>query len=522
MIDLTSEGESLPPTGSTPVASSRPTGGLTSRVVRGSIWNLGGQGVTLLATLVATPFVIRLLGPESYGVLVLINVLIGYLTFADMGMGWASTRFASELHARGDDRGEATVVWTALLLAGGSSLLVGLTLALGARPLVERLLRLPIYLHEPAIVALRLAAIGFVARAIAGVINTPELVRLRMDLLVLINVGTLVLQILLVPLVLYLNGGLTGAVATIAGAGLLAASLHTLVGMRLLPSLRRPRIGPALLKPLAKFGGAMLISALAGMVLTNADKLLLTRYASVRALAYYSVAFNLSIMLTQAPLAMVQSLMPAFSQLQANPDHTALQELYRRALRGTLFWVAPAAVLICVIARPFLTAWAGPEFGRESTLPLYLLAGGLIFEVMSYVPYTLLMALGRSDMIARCQVAVIVPYLIGSAVSIRWYGAVGAAAVWSLRAIVSAVAFALVARKISGFSFSPLPANVRDYFGAMLILLLPVGLVCWLTPSPLPRIVVASIAMLAHGALILTRVLSNEERTWLVRLVKRG
>ncbi|HVQ40052.1 MAG TPA: oligosaccharide flippase family protein, partial [Pyrinomonadaceae bacterium] len=453
------------------------------------------------------------------GVLVLINVLIGYLSFADMGMGWASTRFGSDAHARGDDQGEAMAVWTALLIAAGPALLVALTLMFGARPLVQQVLRLPVYLHEPGIIALRLAALGFVARALAGVINTPELVRLRMDLLVLINTGTLVGQILLVPVVLFLGGGLTGAVATIASAGLLAAILHTLVSMRLLPSLRRPRVSQAMVKPLARFGGAMLISALAGMVLTNADKLLLTRYASVRVLAYYSVAFNLSIMLTQAPIAMVQSLLPAFTQLQANPDQTRLRGLYWRALRGTLLWVVPAAVFLCVVARPFLTHWAGPEFGRESTLPLYLLAAGLLFEVMSYVPYTLLMALGRSDIIARCQVAVIVPFLLGSAVSIRWYGATGAAIAWSLRAIVSAVLFAVMARRISGFKFSVLPENVSGYWAAIAILVLPVLAVCWVTTSAVARLGVALVALIVHFGLILKSVLSNEERAWILGLV---
>src|SRR2546430_550163 len=73
-----------------PDASPPSPPGLTTRVVHSSFLNLGGQGVTMVATLVATPFVIRLLGPASYGVLALIHVLIGYLSVADLGMGTAS------------------------------------------------------------------------------------------------------------------------------------------------------------------------------------------------------------------------------------------------------------------------------------------------------------------------------------------------------------------------------------------------------------------------------------------------
>jgi len=520
VIDLMSEAEIASP--GAPVASPRPPGGITSRVVRGSIWTFGGQAVTLLTTLVATPFVIRLLGVESYGLLALINAVIVYLAFADMGMGWASTRFASQAHARGDDQGEATVVWTSLLVGTGPALLVASILALSARPIVEHGLRLPQHLQGTAVIGLRLAAIAFVARAAVGVLNTPELVRLRMDLVTLINVGTLVGQIILVPIVLFLGGGLTGALTVVAGSALLSACLHGLVALRLQSHLSRPRINVALIKPLARFGGAVVITSFVTMLLGNADRVLVSRFASVQALAYYSVALNLASMLTFAPMAMVQSLLPAFSQLQANPDHKDLHELYDRALRGTLLWVAPAAILICVVARPFFTVWAGPEFGRESTLPLYVLAVGLIFEAMAYVPFTLLIALGRADLVARCHGAMLVPYLILSSLAILWAGAMGAAVVWSLRAVTSAIAFSILVKRTSGFGFSAWPKSGRGYFGALVVLLLPVLLVSLLTTSLTVRLGVTVVALMAHASLIFGRVLTVEERKSLLRMLPVG
>ena len=494
--------------------------GFTSRVVRGSLWTLGGQGLLLAATLVATPFVIRFLGTEGYGVLSLINILIGYLSFADMGMGWASTRFASEAHARQDDAGEATIVWTALFMAALPALLVSLILMLISRPLIEQGLRLPQHLQDPAIVALRIAALGFVGRAVAGVINTPELVRLRMDLIALINAATSGGQILLLPVILFLGGGLKGAAAVIASAGILAAILHTLVAMHLLPSLRRPRVDFTLSKPLIRFGGALVVSSLAAIILTNAEKALLPRYASVQALAYYSVAFTLALMLTQAPLAIAQALLPAFSQLQASTDRTPLNTLYLRALRGHLYWIAPSVVVICVAARPFFTIWAGPDFGRESTLPLYLLAIGLVFEVMAYVPHTLIVSLGRTDLIARCHLAVLVPYLIGSAFLISWLGAPGAAIAWSLRAMTTLVLFVFFARRISGFAFSPLPDNIRSYFVALASLLLPVSIAGLLMSSTLVLLASALVSLIAYVVLLYARVLTNEERQHLAGLLR--
>src|SRR5262249_13869269 len=41
-----------------PVAQPASSAGMATKVVRGSLWTLSGQGVTILAALVATPFVI--------------------------------------------------------------------------------------------------------------------------------------------------------------------------------------------------------------------------------------------------------------------------------------------------------------------------------------------------------------------------------------------------------------------------------------------------------------------------------
>ncbi|MBV9241653.1 MAG: oligosaccharide flippase family protein, partial [Acidobacteria bacterium] len=91
--------------------------GLTTKVVRGSAWSLAGQVLPIAISFISIPFVIRLLGSEGYGVLLLVVSIPTYFVFADLGMGSASTKFESEAYARGDRVGEANVVRTAASLA---------------------------------------------------------------------------------------------------------------------------------------------------------------------------------------------------------------------------------------------------------------------------------------------------------------------------------------------------------------------------------------------------------------------
>jgi O-antigen/teichoic acid export membrane protein len=492
--------------------------GLTTKVVRGSLWTLGGQAITMLVMLITTPYIIRRLGAEAYGVLTLINVLIGYLAFADMGMGKAATRFAADAHTRQDNDGEAAVVWTSLLIAFIPAGLSAALLATFAGPLVEHVLRLPEHLHYAATWALRLAALGFIARTLAGVMMSPQLVRLRMDLIALVVAGTGVAQNCLVALALWLRGGLIIAVAVVTGMAVLMLAAHVTFSSRLLPQVSQPRVRRALLKPLLAFGGGLVLSTLAAMVLVNIEKLLLPRLASVTALAHYGVAYSIAGVLAMAPAAMQQALLPAFSRLYAAREPGSLKHLYTRALRGNLLWIGPAALLLCAGAKPFFTLWAGPEYGVESTLPFYILIVGLMFNVMASVPYTLVMAYGRSDLIARFHVGELIPYVLCTGALTYRLGATGAALAWTLRVAVDAVLFAVAAHRISGFSFSPLPVKRGSYAMAVALLLLPLAFIGKATIPSATLVIAVLVAILAYAHIIWLRVLSLEERAWLYSL----
>jgi O-antigen/teichoic acid export membrane protein len=304
------------------------------------------------------------------------------------------------------------------------------------------------------------------------------------------------------------------AVTIITGFALACALFHLIVSQRLQRHLFQPTINTALIKPLIKFGAGLVISTLAGMILVNVEKLLLARFVSVVALAHYSVAFSMACFLAVAPVAICQSLLPAFSRMQSSEEREQLQRLYTRALRGNLLWIAPAALLLCVAAKPFLALWAGPEYSQQSALPFYILVGGILFNVMAIIPYTLLIASGRSDLIARIHISELLPYFICAFILIYFFGTVGAALAYSLRLIVDALLFFLAVRR-AGFPLSALPANRGIYAAAVVILLLPIGLSLSETMASSTALFgTTAFSLLAYLYLTWKKVLTNEERVW--------
>lgn len=414
------------------------TAGMTTRVVKGSLWTLLGQVAPLAVSIIATPFTIRLLGAESYGVLILIGLIPTYLGFADFGMSMASTKFGSEAYAEGDQEKEARIIRTAALIALMTSVPVAAGLMIFA-PRIVGLFSVPEHLFADAVFALRLAAITFVVNFLCGIFNTPQLARLRVDLNTAINTIPRMLGLIATPIVIYLGYGIVGAVASLLAASLLQLAGHLWVSRRLLPPLIGIGIDTAALRPLSRFGGPLVISSVAGILLANGEKGILGYTLTSADLGHYSIAFTLASFVTMFAGSVVQSILPAFSRLSAADEKDHLKILFTRMLRITAMISAPSIIVISILGGPFLRVWVGAEIARASSLPFYLLIFGLAINILAYYPLSILLAYGKSSLIAKIYWGEIGPYLILAYILTSYFGVSGAAIAWSIRVIVDAL-----------------------------------------------------------------------------------
>ncbi len=92
-----------------------------------------------------------------------------------------------------------------------------------APAIAAHVLELSEQIQGSAVLALRLGALAVVARVLGNVLNTPELVRLRWDLYVIVTNGSGTAQIVLVPIVVFMGAGVGGAVGVIVVASGTAA-----------------------------------------------------------------------------------------------------------------------------------------------------------------------------------------------------------------------------------------------------------------------------------------------------------
>ena len=484
---------------------------MTTKVVIGSLWTLAGQVAPLAVSLVATPFTIRMLGADGYGVFILISLIPTYLGFADFGMGMASTNFGSEAYAEGDQEKEARIVRTAAFISLCTSVPIAALMMIFAGYIIN-LFNVPAEFTSQAILALRLASVTFVINFLCGIFNTPQLARLRMDLNTLVVSGFRVVGIIGTPVAIYLGFGILGAVLVLMVASILMLTCHILASARLLWPLIGFSLDVEAVNRLLHFGGAFALSTVAALLLGGSEKFILAHATTVKELAYYSVSFTIATMLTVFSGSMTQSLVPAFSQLQGDSQLDRLSDLYRRCIRLTAIAFFPTVMFVAIIGRFFLTFWAGEEFGQRSSGPLYILLAGLLLNAVAFFPVAVIMASGRTKTLAVLYWVELAVYIPIAFVMVLTFGAVGAATAWSIRVILDAIFLFLLARKACNVSFGRPPAMA--FLGAF-TLVIPTALVLYFGSITVSLLALSAIGFVIYAVIVWHYLLTVDELNWI-------
>lgn len=364
---------------------------------------LSGSGRVLigaLSALLVTPFALKALGPERFGLWALAGSLIGLLRLLDLGQGRALSRQV----ARGDaDRSE--------LLATGRSLawglgLGGLALVALLRPLLAspRLGVPPELADEAGRVLLGTAAVA----ALEGLFAPSQAALEGLGRLARLNLIDTVVQRLLSPWlvvpVLWAGGGLLGLVAKNAAVALLAGLWIQRELAREDPALAG--LGPGgsrrTARRLVGYGARVQAVNLSAALVDPLAQAFVGAGSGLAALSAYVLAGNLARQAATACMAGIQALFPLASALgaEAGPGadrRAALRELHARARRWLDPFLLPAAALGLALGPAFCLAWLGPPLAGEVALLLPLLAGGWLLALLALPAFLIDQAAGRAS-----------------------------------------------------------------------------------------------------------------------------
>lgn len=446
-------------------------------LARNTLLNLIGQVLPLFVAVLAMPMAMRGLGGDSFGLLSLAWMVLGYFGIFDLGLGRAATRFAAEAIGRGRPEEVATIVWTSVATQMALGVVGGIALALITPWLVGTLLHIPEALVQQAHLTFYLLAISspvvLVTATFRGVLEANQ----RFDLVNLVRIPASTMNYGWPALAVWLGLDLPMVVALLLLTKLAAMLGYAWCGRS---AFRRgslaAHLSVPLLRKLVTYGGWVTVSSVVGPILVYLDRILIGALVGVAAVGYYTAPYEMAYRMMILASSLVTSLFPMFSAASAGAVSDALRSLYHRALKFLLLLVGPVVVIAVVFGRELMSVWLGPEVGSRSAAVFQIIALGVLLLSLAQVPYSLVQGLGRPRWSATLHVIELVAYVPLAWLLVSQAGIVGGAVAWTLRVGIDALVLMVLARRLLWSGSSPALSVKPLVAGAFGLALLAAGL----------------------------------------------
>jgi O-antigen/teichoic acid export membrane protein len=421
----------------TPVPSAR---GRRSRVSlkalrRDTAANLIGRGWVAVAALVFVPLYIKLLGVEAYGLVGFAATLQIGLSLLDVGL---ATTLNRELARMGRDSSESAekkrdLVRTLEIIYWVAALVIVVLVELAAPAIAQRWLHPERLSTEAVETAVRLMGLTIALQFPftlyeGGLLGIGRQVALNVILVLgaTLRFGAVVAVLVWVSTTVeafFVWQVAVSVVQTVAGGWLLWRSLPR--------SGARPRFRTALLADVWRFAAGMAGISLTAVVLTQMDKIVVSKLLSLTAFGYYTLAASAAGVLYVLFLPLFQAVFPRFAQVTAAGDERELAKLYHRSAQAMAALVLPAAAVLAFFSYEVMLVWTRSADAAVATRwVVTLFAAGTAINGLMNVPYALQLAAGWTKLAVYTNLVAIAVLLPTIAVLAGRYGAVGAAIVW--------------------------------------------------------------------------------------------
>jgi len=445
-------------------------------IAKNSMLNLLGQILPMCVGVVTIPPIIRGLGANGYGILSIAFMVLGYFTIFDLGLSRATVKFVAENMSPDRIDRVPQLVWTSLFLLTAMGC-IGAAIAAALVPFaVTHWLKMsPSFIGEARTALFILCAsmpVMLANNCLRGVLEAAQ----RFDLVNLVKVPTSVLFYLLAVLVIPFGVHVPGIIALMVLVRFISTCTYLAFCLRIFPGLRTHiSFSRNALRPLATFGGWVMITNVAGPVGGYIERFMIASVLSVGMLTYYSVPSDLVSKIVIFPMSLVPSLFPYFSY-HGSLKTSEVSDVTSRAIKYLLLVLTPIAAAFIFFAGDILRIWLGPEFAAQSTVTMRLVTLVFFCSAFAMIPYTSVQALGRPDLKAILDLIVLPTYVLVSWWLMKRLGINGAALARLLVTVVDGAALFIFASRLRAFSFKdcvsgPLSQALLASFGLVAALL---------------------------------------------------
>jgi O-antigen/teichoic acid export membrane protein len=412
----------------------------TTQILRNALSNYGRLIVTMVTSLLLTPFILHRVGPEAFGLWALTQAVAGYFNLAEMGVTSAATRYLSHFRALKDWDSLNRVIacsltWycsvAAVVLAASCILATQAGHIFRVSPAAIPTLRTLI------VMAGFIAALGFVSTLNIQTVIAAQ----RIDAL---NVRMLAIQILAALLTvvgLCLHAGIVLLVWIQLASGVMNAYFGIMLSRKFVPEAHfRPGWDREHGKMIFSFAGLSMLIFAAARIIYYTDTIIISTFLSVALVAGYAVALKL-IELMRSMVGAGHSVLGTFAGEQAAlQNREALARIWWEGTKWALVLTIPLGSLFLFDGYPLMTAWVGVGYS-QGAIALGWLALGQALDLSQGGGFQVLLNSGRHRLLAFMMLAEAIVNFSLSIWLLHYYGIVGVAMGTTIPLAVRALLF---------------------------------------------------------------------------------
>jgi len=384
--------------------------------------------------LVFIPVYIKFLGIEAYGLMGIFAMLQAWLVLLDLGMrptlSREMARYTAGVHNAQSIRDllrsvEVIAITTAALIA----LLISLASSwLATQWLTAATIPTPVLSKALNLIGIVLG-FRFVESVYASTI--VGLQRQVVDNAISVSMATL-RGLGAIGVLAYISPTVEAFFVWQVVVSLFTVALYVIVAYRSLPSApQKARFSLRAITNIGRFATGMTFIAFLSLLLTQMDKILLSRMLTLNAFSYYALAATIanSLYLLVAPVT--TAFYPRFTELATTDNDDGLRFAYHQASQIVTVVMGGAAVILTLFADPILYLWSGDRLlSDQSAVLLTILALGTFFHALMWIPYQVQLAYGWTSLIVRTNIAAVLILVPAVLWFVPKYGAIAAACIW--------------------------------------------------------------------------------------------
>jgi O-antigen/teichoic acid export membrane protein len=396
--------------------------------------NFFGKSFIFLLGFIVVPLYIKILGAESYGVIAFFAVLFATVGFLEFGLGITVNReIARALSSKSNFEETLDLIRSSEIIYW----LVGLILAAIVYELAPEIstnwLQSRGISKEVVLSSIQLMGLIIAFQWPASFYSCGLMGMERQILLNVVFIGFSIIRSVGSILVLWqVSSTLTAYFIWQLIVSIIYVFVIAFIFWRMLPrGARMPRFSLTSLRRVRNFTLGMGATGMVTFLLSNLDKVILSKMLNLVDFGYYSIANQLNTATRTSSGAVCQAIFPRLSVLHLKNDVDKLTSFFHKASQFISLIVLPTSIVIAFFSREILFVWLQNwEIATSVALIASVLIVGSAFNSAMGIPYDMSVASGWTTFGLYQNIVsslIIIPLMLWL---IYVYGALGAAIAW--------------------------------------------------------------------------------------------